>query len=376
MVHGSASRFFGSTARLLSVLGLVMMVVACASAVEVGEGDRDARESLDSLDVDFQRAFLNSSSPSAYKIRGRLVRDWTPEDVSVWMRAIIGFEEYANWSLVHLIDGVTLLEMTESDFESYFPIKNPLHVIKIAGHLRLLQGLCSCREEFQTWKQEAAERELEASKLSIWYQLQHHTRRSCIVGFTALYFPRVAFLQAFFFYPELIHFSSARPLSPNATLLELDSASTERSEERGWYKWLSLAFAVLAPYLLLLYRCLRIIRSNYWAMGVLSAYFLAQGLDELRQHHRMLEMRRLLGLRACFSWRQNPYLESILVDAIIPVAGVIVSFFPVIIAKIAAVLVLLWCSLVVVISFCVIVGYFLQRFAGPEDGEPEKEKKE
>eukprot|EP00747_Dinoflagellata_sp_TGD_P188704 gnl/TRDRNA2_/TRDRNA2_48064_c0_seq1.p1 gnl/TRDRNA2_/TRDRNA2_48064_c0~~gnl/TRDRNA2_/TRDRNA2_48064_c0_seq1.p1 ORF type:complete len:459 (+),score=54.32 gnl/TRDRNA2_/TRDRNA2_48064_c0_seq1:119-1495(+) len=68
--------------------------------------------------------------------------NWTPDDVGDWVEELIGkpfdlpFRE-------NMVDGPTLIELTDNDLRSLLGVANRLHRQKILGHIRVYQMQCS-----------------------------------------------------------------------------------------------------------------------------------------------------------------------------------------------------------------------------------------
>ncbi|CCW67961.1 unnamed protein product [Phytomonas sp. Hart1] len=200
------------------------------------------------------------------------VLEWSVNEVVEWMNNTIGYAEYSDYVRKHLIDGPTLLEMEPVDFESFFPITSPLHVIKIQAHIKLLRGQCSCHDAT-----------IITGMHSFWTYMKHHNVRTWVEGTTALYFSRITMLSAYLFdhqlYMDVI--SSGRRFEDeyskigNTAVNVQDGGAGLRS--RKFVYWVSWIFA---PDLYLAYHCARFSGVNYFLMPIMVIHFITQAVNE------------------------------------------------------------------------------------------------
>ncbi|EPY34428.1 hypothetical protein STCU_01589 [Strigomonas culicis] len=213
-----------------------------------------------------------AAPPPSVPLSAKPVVDWTAEDVAEWMSTVVGYAEYTPYLFKNLIDGVTLLEMEPSDFESYLPLQTPLHAIKIAAHLRLLKGLCSCR---------GADADA-AGPHDLWSYMRAHPVRTWLLGSTASYFPRIALVAAYVFDREVYHAlvlvdrSAASALSEAAQGPDVPLQQVSYLAAAGY--WLG---GLVCPDLYLAYQSARFVGRNYVAMPLQVIHFLSRALGEV-----------------------------------------------------------------------------------------------
>lgn len=228
-------------------------------------------------------------------LRGKPPLQWSVSDVEHWMNHTIGYAEYAGYIRAHLIDGVTLLEMEPDDFESFFPIGNALHVVKIAAHVKLLRGLCSCRADGD----DGGGAVVDPGAGDFWEYMRRHRMRTWVWGTTVLFFPRWA-MAGIYFDKQLYLDVVGKPIAVSAAApsITAEAAAAAASEVPGKgapakaaaepparavdkakaaIYWVSFA---VAPDLYMAYQAIRRTPRNYILMPCFAAHFLAQAFSE------------------------------------------------------------------------------------------------
>lgn len=186
------------------------------------------------------------------------VTEWSVDVVAFWMNYTIGYPEYAPFIEKHRVDGPTLLYMSADDFDTYFPIENAIHLVKLRAHIDKLQGKCLCRSK-------------DDESLNFWNILRSDNRRLWVLGLTSLQFPRLSMLYARFFDEALY-----------VQIMSSPSAFTDGDEE-GVHWIASAGFWVstfIFPDAFMLYQCLRLLSSNYIVMPFFMFHFALQQYNE------------------------------------------------------------------------------------------------
>lgn len=269
----------------------------------------------------------------AASLQQKPVRTWTVRDVEAWMQETIGYSEYCEFIRKHLIDGLTLTEMSAADFESFFPIENPLHVIKIMAHVRNLQGRCACGEE-------------KTSPVGFWAYMRAHPRRVWIEGTTAVFFPRVAMLQAYFFDHSLYLDMVGRSLTPEEVMKQsgaTESSMNEATLKHGtsspyrvaslwraslyWISWLVM------PDLYLAYQAGSVAPHSYFILLFIALHFIFQACNE---YVLMNLIYKGLAFEEQTSWLSRVWIVFSY-TLFLPLAGVLVAFlFPLVLQYLCA----------------------------------------
>lgn len=195
------------------------------------------------------------------------VLEWTVHDVEHWMNYTLGYPEYSGHIRKHRVDGPTLIEMEPADFESFFPVENPLHVVKFKAHTKLLQGRCSC------YNTDAAD----LAPLDFWEHFKQHSVRTWLEGGTALFFPRVAMLSAYLFDKETYAYLTSVSVERAAALGGDQAVLSAVSTVRIFFYWLSF---LVGPDVFLAYQSARLVPANYFIMSCFVIHFIAQAFNE------------------------------------------------------------------------------------------------
>ncbi|CCW61744.1 unnamed protein product [Phytomonas sp. EM1] len=297
------------------------------------------------------------------RLESKPVLQWSVSDVVQWMNHTIGYAEYSNYIRKHLIDGPTLLEMEPADFESFFPITSPLHVIKIQAHIKLLRGQCSCHNTTTI-----------TGKRDFWAYMKRHSVRTWVEGTTALYFSRVAMLTTYLFdhdfYIDIIR--AGGKLEDKDGAME-DAAVNSQGGGAGlrfrkfvyWVSW------IFAPDLYLAYHSARLCAVNYFLMPLMLIHFITQACNEYFLIYSIYHKTAFTPGTSTLERIWSLYAYTIFV----PVVGLVVGYvFPVILQII--------CLLVLVIhNLIILFGMFMLIFIKgsvktPQDNDKDKDTHE
>eukprot|EP00796_Vickermania_ingenoplastis_P011651 gene11651-8034_t len=329
-------------------------------------------------------------------------QDWTTEHVALWVKEKVGFPEYVPYVLKHGIDGLTLMEMTGSDFEAYFPVSSPLHAMKLQAHVKHLRKQCVCRGSTA----EAQQRNDVRHHLSLWGHIRENKRRTLFVGFTATHFPRVGMLLTYAFYPEVYQrivgvswwapeddlnaaSAAATPYStsnffvnggsPMPDLLQEvvpgvvapappapSPAPATRPASKLKLVGFWLAF-LIAPDFWAAFYALKYVAASYFAMPIFALHFFIQGVAE---YEFLLSLLRGNGLGAEPLWKILWNMHGF--DFIIPLIGLVCSFLPAVVGYVAVV----GLTVLTALSFLTIVVAVAVAFFSSEEQKKKKEKEE
>jgi hypothetical protein len=259
----------------------------CVAAVLFCCGVVSVRGELKDLSVDAMwRDVVTKPSSSTSLLRR--VPEWSVEDVVLWMNFTVGYPEYSSHIAKHRVDGPTLLSLSAEDFDLYFPIEHGLHIIKLRAHLDILRGKCLCPGSTDA-----------SHEVEFWTLLRTENARMWMLGGSALQFPRLAMLVAYFFDYEgtvvpLMHgaeFTDSTTSRPYLTVTDEEVQHAEAAVRSGTVSnaaksltlaqeatfWMSF---LLAPDLLMAYHCGRLFLTNYVVIFFFLFHFVLQTYNE------------------------------------------------------------------------------------------------
>lgn len=257
------------------LVALLLSAALAAPHLSAAAPDNAATDNAGAVDVTvlpFQQSPLHSKPPL----------EWSVQEVEYWMNNTIGYAEYAGYIRSNLIDGVTLLEMEPADFESYLPIENALHVVKIGAHVKLLKGMCKCSEG-------SLSGDTAGRAVDFWSYMKEHSVRTWGWGTVVLFFPRWAMAGVYMLDHDL-YLDVVGKHTPTTTLKELETTGDKDllrkaakvgqrvadTTKAGIY-WASF---VVAPDLYMAYHAARLTPRNFFLMPCVVAHFLAQAFSE------------------------------------------------------------------------------------------------
>lgn len=223
-------------------------------------------------------------------LRLKPVPDWTPTDVALWVNATLGYGEYSATMLKHLVDGPALLRLTAEDIEEGFPLASPLHRVKMMAHIDLLRGNCVCSPV-------AGAVAVGDSLVTL---LQAHHRQMCLLGGTALVFPRFSFIVSYIFdYEAYTAFVGPEELPPSAAfqtpLARLTSpwSPTTKSPTtlNALVHWVTM---LLVPDLVLLCKVSWYLSTNWFLVPFLLLHTSTQAYNEVMLLYLVLVQKRPL----------------------------------------------------------------------------------
>ena len=132
---------------------------------------------------------LSFGATSAAAHDRSVVELWTVFDVAHWVNFTVGYPEYSEHFVTHLVDGPTLLNAEIEDLEDTMPITNRLHIAKFKAHLAIVKDRCLCKKETEA--------------LDFWSHARLHQTRTWVLGTAAIFAPRAALIGAFLFDGDL-----------------------------------------------------------------------------------------------------------------------------------------------------------------------------
>lgn len=315
------------------------------------------------------------------------VLEWTVEDVAAWMRYTVGYAEYTPLIDKHLIDGVTLLEMTGADFENFFPIESPLHAIKIDAHIKRLRRECPCGAAAAAAAQDSSKEAVQ--EVNLWFQIREHTRRTCFLGYLATHFSRVAMVSSYMFYPEVYqHFitpSSALYAGSSSPELNDDSYDSEDTNTNtnnddknenvhnnsSWTRkalyWICF---FIAPDLYFAVQAMGYVSASYVLMPIFILHFIVQATAEYQLLYKLIRGQNPLQGQGFFGALWALYG----IDPVVPLIGLIVSFLPVFCAYITTFILGVWVLVLGVAGVGVMVMEILEARKGDAASTKEAEE--